>query len=107
MPYALRKNAEKICPEFGELTSKILTPHAFINMRKALGLMNVASKYPADIIAGASRVAIDDYRHMSSKIFTSIIEKITEPQMEQTLDISNETSRFVRDIEYFINQTKQ
>jgi hypothetical protein len=69
--------------------------------------MNVASKYPADIIAGASRLALDDYRHMSSKIFTSIIEKITEPQMEQTLTISNETSCFVRDIEYFINQTKQ
>jgi len=29
--------------------------------------MNVASKYPADIIAGASRLALDDYRHMSSK----------------------------------------
>ena len=107
MPYALRKNAEEICPEFGDLINKILTPHAFINMRKALGLMNVASKYPADIVAGASRVALDDYRHMSSKIFTSIIEKITEPQIEQTLTISDETFHFVRDIEYFINQTKQ
>jgi hypothetical protein len=103
MPYALRKNAEKICPEFGELITRILAPHAFINMRKALGLMNVASKYPTDIIAKASLIALDDYSHMTSKIFTVIIEKITEPLEEETIDISNETSCFVRNMDYFIN----
>jgi len=102
MPYALRKKAEEIGPEFGELIIKILTPHAYINMRKALGLMHVASKYPRDIIAKASRVAVDDYRRMSSKIFTSIIEKLTEPPEEEVINISTETSLFVRDVDYFI-----
>jgi len=104
MPYALRKSAEEICPEFGELITRILEPHAFINMKKALGLISVASKYPADIIASASLIALDDYRYMTSKIFTSIIEKLTEPQEEETIDISNETSSFVRNMDYFINQ---
>jgi hypothetical protein len=73
-------------------------------MKKALGLISVASKYPADIIARASLIALDDYRYMTSKIFTSIIEKLTEPQEEETIDISNETSSFVRNMDYFINQ---
>lgn len=102
MPYALRKKAEGIGTEFGELITKILSPHAFINMRKALGLMHVVSKYPRDIIASASQIALDDYRHMSSKIFTSIIGKITGPPEEEVLNISTETSEFVREVDYFI-----
>jgi transposase len=104
LPYAVRKNAEEIGPEFGDLITRILAPHAFINMRKAQGLLSIASKYPQDIISLASQAALADYRHLTPKIFTSIIEKIIESnEEEKTITISNETSCFVRDMDYFIN----
>ena len=103
LPYAIRKNAEAIAPEFGELVEKILSPHAFINMRKAQGLLSIASRYPKDIIALASQAALDDYRHLTPKLFISIIEKLAERAEEKTITISNETSCFVRDMDYFIN----
>jgi len=102
LPYALRKNAEEICQEFGDLINKILSPHAFINMRKAQGMLSIASKYPPDIIAKASQAALDNYRHLSPKIFNSIIERIIEPQKDEALNISHETSNFVRTMDYFI-----
>ena len=103
LPYAVRKNAEAICPEFGELVNKILSPHAYINMRKAQGILYIANKYPKDIVAAASQVAIDNYRHLSPKIFKGIIEKLIEPKEDQQMNISDETSAFIRGIDYFIN----
>jgi transposase len=102
--YALRKNAEDINPELGELITGILSPHAFINMRKAQGILGIASKYPKDIIALASRTAIEDINHLSPRAFTLIIEKIIESRKEdQTINISEETSCFLRQMDYFIN----
>jgi transposase len=102
LPYAVRKNAEAICPELGDLINKILSPHAFINMRKAQGILSIANKYPKDIIARASQAAFDNYRYLSPKIFKSIIEKIIEPREDELLNISDETSSFVRTMDYFI-----
>ena len=109
LPYAVRKNAEAICPELGELIKKILSPHAYINMRKAQGILSIAGKYPTDIVASASRAALDNYRHLSPKIFKAIIEKLTEPKVEsngstedEQMNISNETSSYLRGMDYFI-----
>lgn len=103
LPYAVRKSAEAVCPEFGELIKKILTPHAYINMRKAQGILYIAKKYPNDMVSAASRTALDNYRHLSPKIFKAIIEKLMEHKEEQQLNISDETSAYVRTMDYFIN----
>ena len=49
-------------------------------MRKAQGILYIANKYPKDIVATASQAAIDNYRHLSPKIFKAIIEKLMEPK---------------------------
>ena len=103
MPYALRKKAAGISPAFGELITKVLSPHAFINMKKALGLINAASGCPEDIITKASLIALEDYRHITAKFFVSIIEKLTQTPEEESLNISDETSCFLRNMDYFIN----
>lgn len=102
LPYAVRKNAEAICPEFGELINKILSPHAYINMRKAQGILYVANKYPKDIVASASRAALDNYCYLSPKIFKAIIEKIINNKEDELPGISDETSAFIRQMDYFI-----
>ncbi|MHB1688249.1 MAG: Mu transposase domain-containing protein [Ignavibacteriaceae bacterium] len=105
LPYAVKKNAEAICPEFGELINKILSPHAYINMRKAQGILYIANKYTKDIVASASKAALDNYRYLSPKIFKAIIEKqIAETKQDEQLNISDETSAFIRQMDYFISK---
>ena len=104
LPYALRKKAGAICTELGELITRILSPHAFINLRKAQWILSIAGKYPKEIISMASKTALEDVNHLSGRTFASIIEKIIESQeKEESINISEETSGFIRDMNYFIN----
>ena len=102
LPLLLRKRASNICDELGMLIDKILSPHAFINMRKAQGILSVAEKHPIETVVQASIDAIFNYRTITPKIFLSLIEK--EPVMEEQISISEETSSFIRKVEYFINE---
>ena len=101
LPLLLRKRSSRICDELGILIDKILSPHAFINMRKAQGILSVAEKHPVEAVIRASLDAIYNYRTVTPKLFLSLIEK--EPVMEQQISISEETSSFIRKVEYFIN----
>ena len=101
LPLLLRKRSSRICDELGMLIDKILSPHAFINMRKAQGILSVAEKHPIEAVIRASLDAIYNYQSVTPKIFLSLIEK--EPVMEQQISISEETSSFIRKVEYFIN----
>jgi transposase len=101
LPLLLRKRASKICDELGMLIDKILSPHAFINMRKAQGILSVAEKHPIENVSKASMDAIFNYRRVTPQIFLSLIER--EPVIEEQINISEETSSFIRKAEYFIN----
>jgi hypothetical protein len=100
LPFHLRKQARSICLEFGELIDKILMPHAFINMRKAQGVLSVASHFTVEDIKDASIIAMADYRNISPKLFLSLIEKRKEK--EEAIGMSEETTSFIRSTEYFI-----
>lgn len=104
MPMYLRMKAKQICPEFGELINNVLSPHAYINMRKAQSLISIAQKHPAELISKASLAAQSDYRRVHPKLFMSIIEKIeTGIKENQTaITISESTRAFIREMEYFI-----
>jgi hypothetical protein len=100
LPLKLRVDASKICDELGMLIDKILSPHAYINMRKAQGILSVATKHPVDAVSRASRDALCNYKRITPKIFLSLIE--TEPVKEEQIIISEETSGFIREMDYFI-----
>jgi hypothetical protein len=103
MPAYLLSEAKSISSEFGELLKKILSPHAFINMRKAQGVIRIASSFPKDTIEEASRIAMDNYKRITPKLFSLIIEEInTSSMQEEALPISGETSSFIRNADYFI-----
>lgn len=104
MPMYLRTKAKQICPEFGELIDKVLSPHAYINMRKAQSLISIAQKHPPEVISKASLSAQNDYRHIHPKLFMSIIEKIQSAINENgtSLAISESTQEFIREMDYFM-----
>jgi transposase len=103
LPMYLRKKALEISPEFGELINKILSPHAYINMRKAQSIMSIAEKHPKDLITRASTSAMNDFRHINPTLFKSIIEKLEDKENETTITISEATQGLLRDMEYFMN----
>jgi transposase len=109
LPLHLRKKAMSICPEFGELIDKILLPHAFINMRKAQGVISVASRFSVEEVKEASEIAITDYRNISPRLFLSLIEKRKAKEEDEIISMSREsvpmgeeTTSFIRTTEYFI-----
>lgn len=105
MPFYLRKQAAKISPEFEKLIRKVLNPNAYINLRRAQGLLKHAENYPADVVETASKAAVEKYTAMHPKLFKSILEKHQQMKdkgkEEQQLTISKETSAFIRDMDYF------
>jgi len=103
MPKYLRIKAKIISPEFGELIDKVLSPHAFINMRKAQSLISIAEKYPMELVGRASISAISDYRRIHPKLFKSILEKIENEEIETAITISESTENLLRSMEYFMN----
>ena len=100
LPLLLRKRVANICDELGMLIDKILSPHAFINLRKAQGILSVAEKYPIELVTKASMDAVMNHRTISPKIFLSLINK--GPDKEEQIIISEETSSCIRKMEYFI-----
>lgn len=103
LPLHLCKKAAKTGPNLEKLVRSILGIHAFINLRKAQGIISVAQKYPADVIEHAAEAALTRFGSISPKLFKSMAEKLTRQHDEQNnqLSLSDETSSFVRNMEYF------
>lgn len=104
MPLYLRKQASQLCPELERLITRLLRPNAYLNLRRAQAILNIAKQYPVKTIVASSLTAIDSYSNIHPKLFRSIIEKQLEFQMETTneeIARSLETESFVRDPNYF------
>ncbi len=103
MPLYLCNEAARTGPNLEQLVRKTLSIHAFINLRKAQGIVSIAKKYPAEIIEQAAETALIRFGSISPKLFKSIVEKLAQQHNEQNnqLSLSDETSSFVRDMEYF------
>lgn len=103
MPDYLCKKAARIGVNFALLIQSILKPHAFLNLRKAQGIVSVAQKYPAEIIEDVSRFSLSMKSSLTPKIFKSMIENVQQRNIElnSQLSLSDETAHFVRGMDYF------
>lgn len=106
MPSLICSQAKKISPNLGVLIEKILKPHAFINMRRAQGIISVAKGYPTEVVEEASHYAIDNMRIHVPEQFRAILNHYYENKLEEEnqIQLSEETIGFVRSAEYFINK---
>jgi transposase len=97
----LLERAAAIGPQFRQFLFEVLSPHAKLNFRRALGLLHFTSKYSAELLEAAAPVAISHKLHVP-KQFERLLEKLKVK--EQTpLPISNETQELLREAEYFIH----
>ena len=67
--------AETVGPNFYQLLRKTLEPHAFINLRKAQGLMSLTSKWKPDLIELAAVYALEHRISVTPKNFQRLLEK--------------------------------
>jgi len=105
MPGYLLKQAKDISGELGKLIEKILSPHAYINMRKAQGIISIAKTLNPDIVDRASVIAMESHKRIAPKLFMRIIEDINtaNSDTEENIPVSEETSSFIRETDYFIH----
>ncbi|KKK77082.1 hypothetical protein LCGC14_2857170, partial [marine sediment metagenome] len=78
---------------------------AFLNLRRAQGIVSLANNYPAELIEQAADVALANFRSITPKLLKALIENIQQRNIENNnqLSLSDETCSFVRDMEYFLH----
>ncbi len=102
LPRYLQDQAGKIGPQFQSLVRSVLTPHAFINLRRAQGIVSVAKSYPPELVEQVAAILAAQPFPFTPKYFKASIEKLQELEYQsQEIPLSNETKSFVRDPEYF------
>jgi len=107
LPRLLCIKARHIGLAFETLITQILSPHAFINLRRAQGLVSLAAHYPHQIVETAAERALSCRSRIGYKTFKHILEALMRDHSAPTdeLELSLQTESFVRPVEYFIHHT--
>ena len=107
LPKYLQDKARQTSYHFGQLIKKVLEPHAFINLRKAQGLVALAQQFDPDLIEQAAATAIQKHLNVTPTSFKALLHKIqTENQDNVKLTISENTQQYIRTINYFIHNSQ-
>ena len=85
---------------FKSFITQILQPHAMINYRRALALLNLKEKYPQEILEKAATLAIQ-YQVNDAKQFQKLIHKLQQTGQEKPITISEKTKEIIRKADYF------
>jgi transposase len=107
LPRLLCLKARHIGPHFEILITQILSLHAFLNLRRAQGLVALASGYPHDIVEAAAQRAMSLDKVVSYRTFKHILEALVRDRSDESdeLELSLETQSFVRSMDYFTHHT--
>ena len=103
LPRYLQQAAMRVGPNFNQLIRNVLTPHAFVNLRKAQGLLALKDKWTHSLIEQAAAIVLDQHINITPNDFKRLLEKIQhQHNAEQPLTNSQQTLDFLRDITYFM-----
>jgi hypothetical protein len=104
LPRLLQQKASEIGHQFGTLIRSLLQQHAFLNMRRAQGLVALAEKYPRPLVEQASELALKQQLSTHHKLFKQLIETLQKNnQQPSPIHLSQQSLEFVRDMDYFIH----
>jgi transposase len=96
--------ASNIGANTGSYVKALLQPHAMQNLRKTMGILELAGKHPAEIVENAAIQALNG-RKFTYKSFSRLLEA---GQAEKPISINQQTRDWVRGSDYFIhNQETQ
>ncbi len=106
---ALLERASKIGHFFHRLIHDLLSVHAFINLRRAQGLLAIAESAGDAALVERAVVLIEDHGLKATpQEFRRLLAKLNaERSAPNILPLSAATGEFVRDIQYFINNNNE
>jgi hypothetical protein len=108
LPALLQKKASAVGPLFQKLIRLTLEPHAFINLRKAQGLVSLIDKWDHTLIEKAAAYALEQNIPVYPKNFKQLLQRIVDQneRSQLSLPISDQTMEFVRDMAYFMHDER-
>lgn len=106
LPAFLQQRASIVGPLFEKLIRQTLKPHAFINLRRAQGLIALIDKWDHALIEQAAAYALQQNIRVTPKIFKQLLQRFVDQDehSQLTLPMSEHTREFVRDMEYFMHE---
>jgi transposase len=103
----LLERAERFGEDFHQLIGDLLRAHAYLNLRRAQGLVAVAEGgYDPPVIARAARFIQQHRLRFSPRELRHLLEKLKAETAPQEA-LTQTSKEFVRDITYFINEREQ
>lgn len=104
----LLKRAERLGSDFHQIIRDLLEAHAYLNLRRAQGLVAVAQDYDPHLVARAARFMLQHRLKFSPRDLRHLLDKLqAEGSSERSLPFSDASGEFVRDITYFIKEQEQ
>lgn len=96
---SLIDKAGRIGPDTARYVEALLHPHAMANLRKAMGIIDLAGKHPGDVVEAASRQAL-----AGSAFSRTAFKRLLETrQAELPIPISPQTRQLTRPGNYFLH----
>lgn len=103
IPLILQNKAAAVGDNFGKLVRAVLKPHAFLNLRKAQGLVSLTDKYDHQLIEQTAAIFLNQHLTINYRLFKEMIEKIKSNKQQTSIQLSQQSLQFVREMDYFIH----
>jgi len=105
----LLERAARFGPDFHQLIRDLLQAHAYLNLRRAQGLVAVAEGgYNPHLITRAARFIQQHRLKLSPRDLRHLLDKLqADESSNRSLPCSEASGEFVRDITYFIKEQEQ
>jgi transposase len=100
-PLYLQEQAGKIGPLFKKCIRSVLQVNAFINMRRAQGLVKTGKAFPSELVESAAQYVLDKRIPPTVKSFKLLLFKFEQQAPKPILPMSEETKSFTRPFEYY------
>ena len=101
IPLYLQEQAGKIGPQFKKCIRSVLQVNAFINMRRAQGLVKTGKTFPSELVECAAQYVLDKRIPPTVKSFKLLLIKFEQQAPKPILPMSDQTRSFTRPFEYF------
>ena len=103
LPLCLQNKAGAVGDNFEKLIRSVLKPHAFLNLRKAQGLVSLTDKYDSKLIEQTAAIFLNQHLTINYRLFKKMIEKIKSNKQQSAIQLSQQSLQFVREMDYFIH----
>ena len=100
---SLLSRAEAIGPHFHGMIRRLLEIHAFMNLRSAMGLTDLAERSEGQLVERAARIMSDHHIKPIPKNLRAVLDKLRAEALQRPLPFSEASGEFLRDSTYFIH----